>query len=1829
VQPEPPQRPVLTPEQSIDKVMSAPDVDTAIAQAKDIAPVGAVVNGPEDIRAEMLKIRDLKQQQAVEAAKPTFSEEMDQVRQQAEQEKAQQLEADQAGLGEIAEYRARQLDDLANQHDQLVQQHNDLAFEAANKGDTEAGKVALDRANDFMQSASGLRAGAESVRKGFAGAKILSPEDLPDVPSNSGPSISRGEAQAMADRLSLSGVRAVFYEPGKEGDLGFQGAARGNTIYLDATNRQQAVHAVEGHEFDHIIRQAAPDLHAPFAQAVEKTMDAGKYLSYANYLNWIPRQWSEMQLKAGKTAEQILNEGLKVSGNSLDALKTELSADARGNRHLESRPFWQSVLNELGQRDVGLVQKFRNIVGLAAERLKGRGYAVDQLFSNLDEIRQQAAATQARFMEKRLAERATPVPTEPLLSPKRTTDDGHQLTDKGYVGAPAGLTPQGLGRLRKQLEGLAHEGEPGRFWYEQSGSAIKQAAGGDVEKASKIAGLLSIYSPQANVASNTTFALKALYQHANGEPIKVSTRDRDSKAQAWLDGRMGEKEALAIKTGNFYRNLMRTVDPERYGYDKQGSTIDRWMARAFGYKSTAIGSEARYEFANRETQRLAKQLGWEPQQAQAAIWVAIKSRIESIKDAAREIGIENGWLNKKVTVSKGKESISWEPKPEFREAYESKILEMALGLPADKEGIAKAKYDFGDAIRERLAQISWEAKPGETTGHLPGIHKAPLEQQVEYLNAIDRALRDGEGNDLIAKKLGLPMFDTLFGPSAWKGDVAAGAQSRLPVPPPKEGMLPAATKLINAYAAIRGLVTHQEGVYWHFPRYKAGIKNENGVELNFGRTPTVDEMKQLYGAISQQAGHTEWAPAITDTGVRILNFTDVPNPVFHATIKQALESLGPDFISEHQEFKRFASEGDAITNDWSKGDADYRSRISETGRPDLQKWVDDTLAPRIAEVDRAFAEKYGWDRPQYSPTREETGNPGQVAYSTSREALRERLASFLQRPREAIADLKRAIVPMAEGSDEARVIAKDFANEMRKSQDQWQQFDTLLTKRFTEEQRQKMWEAADEENDLRREGVTAPSRGLGRLNPEERAAVEMLHDYGEELMQRAKAAGMFEGEGVPYWTPRMAVMIDGHGEVARLPSKGERGTDARNLSTQAGSLKKRKYLTAAETEAAASQLAQDKGGATALLVRDIRTMPMAMSRLEKAIAGRELINQVKALGELTGRDLVAPGAAEPGGRYFTLDHPAFSSWRPRFQDGQIVLKEDGDPVMDRVPMKIAKEFEGPLKAVLSDQQPSWYRGLMDLKAKSMQVIMMSPMIHNMVVWGRAFPAMDAKGKVTLGVYTYVTGHRAKLDPAIRREAIGAGLVPMGRNGAYTDITGIMQDPNLVPGRSLTAKLLAAPVAIISEPAATAVKKAVDAAGELWHQTLLWDRVADVQMGLYVTMRDSALNKGLSLEDASRVAAHLANRYVGALPREAMSEFSRRFLNVVLFSRSFTIGNLGAMKDMLMGLPKDVQAQIKMSSGEVALSTAQNMARRKAIGAFVTDIALMYAVNSALQSYLETRNGDKDWEQIKAEYAARYGKTVEKLFDDPVSALGHPFHTLEGLTPQADNEPGKEHRVKVGPVGEGPRELYVRPPMGKVGEEFENYISFPQGTMKQLHDKLSPFVRPLVDIANNDRGFGQPVFDSTKDASLLKNLGRIVTHIMAAQIPTDQLVAGLNLMTGKSNEVDAKKLWGPLVGFTFSQGHPSGPEAGIAAAAKEEYEKKVALVMPDVKKLLKDGKEDEAEQLLEQTGMTPKEIGRLITRQETPREGPSRQALREFNRHASEDMKDRMQRQSGR
>jgi len=550
------------------------------------------------------------------------------------------------------------------------------------------------------------------------------------------------------------------------------------------------------------------------------------------------------------------------------------------------------------------------------------------------------------------------------------SDVGHkrEISSGRYVGAPdwVGSSPQQLSNLRKKLSRLAKEGENGRYWYENSSKAILDMVGGDKKEAEKIVGLIAIYSPNATVPANTSMALNAYYQYKTGQPINAGFTDADTKAEDLL--RHG-KEWSGIKTNSFYQNLMVGIDPSKL--DPGVATMDMWMALAFDYGMKTLDQGPKYKFAEREIQRLAKELGWDAHQVQAAIWTAMKGRIEPIRDAlkAKELEIGIGEMYSKD----GKQL--YRVKPSRRYDHFRLAHQMGMDYNLRPDDIDQAKYDFSNAINDRSAQMSWEATPGKSTGILPGLHNASTPRKFEYLEAISDALKNKNGGDKIAEKIGMPSGKTIFGFSAWQGDIGAGAQTFMGVAlqgqKDKRDLSPEARNLINLYSAIKGYALSQESVVWHVPSYDGAIKNQNGIQGNFNRSLTEEEMETLYTGLHEKFGTWDIAPGYIPDGFRLLNFTDISNKEFHKGVESVLSKLPSDFGGGMLNFVAYRSIGDYIGNDWktSPRGEDYESIIKSTAAKvgikdpsDLFKWATN-LRSDIEAVNQSFSEKYKWGSP--------------------------------------------------------------------------------------------------------------------------------------------------------------------------------------------------------------------------------------------------------------------------------------------------------------------------------------------------------------------------------------------------------------------------------------------------------------------------------------------------------------------------------------------------------------------------------------------------------------------------------------------------------------------------------------------------------------------------------------------------------------------------------------------------------------------------------------------------------------------------------------------------
>jgi len=847
-----------------------------------------------------------------------------------------------------------------------------------------------------------------------------------------------------------------------------------------------------------------------------------------------------------------------------------------------------------------------------------------------------------------------------------------------------------------------------------------------------------------------------------------------------------------------------------------------------------------------------------------------------------------------------------------------------------------------------------------------------------------------------------------------------------------------------------------------------------------------------------------------------------------------------------------------------------------------------------------------------------TGNNGEFNPEDSdiRHSLRQRFDDAANTVSDLIDDklgksgIYGMVAPMSGGSERARAIAQQWINNSRRAEYQWHQIDKFLTENFTEAQRMKMFNAADEQNELLSTGQSTAGKGLDTLAPDERQAMDMMHKYGEELLQRAKDVGMFKGDGVPYWTPRMMAMVDpASGDFVSGSGKTDSSSNGtgRNFTTSSSNLKQRKYLTADETEAAMAKM----GG---MLVRDIRTMPLAMAKLEKAIAGRELVNQIKDIGYAVGEDFAVTHEKEG---YFTLDHPAFQTFKPRLQEvngkWETVKDQDGNIIFDKHPIYISKEFEGPLKAILSEKSSDLYKAFMLLKSKSMSAIMFSPMIHQLVIAGRAFAYAGLKLPAL-----YVKGAAVRRDTGFMKEMIGAGMVPIGGQHQMLDVgdiaRGIGKEGGWLDPNESWIGLGAQKIGnTIKGGLGDKVKSGIDVAGDFWHNTLLWNRVGDLQAGIAKDVYSTLLKKGADEETAKIVAAHIANRYSGAVGRENMSSAMHRFLNVLLFSKSFNMGNIGSVKDVLYGLPSGLKATLVSNASGSAAKIGMSYAKRKAMTGLALDFAATIIATSLVQDWWK-RNKDSDWKTQLSEGLTGYQKRAADMWlnlkDHPLSMTAYNPYRLSSTWA---NEPDKRDRVDMGAQPNSGRHEYMRLPTGKVVEDIYGWAMHPAET---LGKKLSPAAGAVKSLVTNDKtGYGTPVYDP--DDSMIHKAMDVAKFLASKQLPADQLITAKDVASGVGTQLDKDKLAGNMTGFTVSQGHPRGPEGAVNQKTEDRMNASKKYALEEVKRDLKYGDEDAARARLEKLQYTPKEVNLIIRNLQNPKDGLSAQQRKKFNAHANE------------
>ncbi len=251
------------------------------------------------------------------------------------------------------------------------------------------------------------------------------------------------------------------------------------------------------------------------------------------------------------------------------------------------------------------------------------------------------------------------------------------------------------------------------------------------------------------------------------------------------------------------------------------------------------------------------------------------------------------------------------------------------------------------------SQVSWEATPHPKTGFLPGIQSASYEERAAYLKDVQTAFAP-HGKDVLAEAAGLS-GRTFEAPGLYQGEFNPGVQVELTrgkdFDPAREA------EAVHGYAAAVGFLLKQEAVAYHQPYHEPDESQHGGAEIGLGRTVSREEMTEVYEALKESLGADVDSIALVPSGngLRVLNFTPVPNDKFHDTVVEAVAGR----LQGEVGYNTFAFKGDLISNDWSKNtDGKGYTGDIRKGLPALRQEVG-RVYKRLREVNRRYEAKFG------------------------------------------------------------------------------------------------------------------------------------------------------------------------------------------------------------------------------------------------------------------------------------------------------------------------------------------------------------------------------------------------------------------------------------------------------------------------------------------------------------------------------------------------------------------------------------------------------------------------------------------------------------------------------------------------------------------------------------------------------------------------------------------------------------------------------------------------------------------------------------------------------
>lgn len=749
--------------------------------------------------------------------------------------------------------------------------------------------------------------------------------------------------------------------------------------------------------------------------------------------------------------------------------------------------------------------------------------------------------------------------------------------------------------------------------------------------------------------------------------------------------------------------------------------------------------------------------------------------------------------------------------------------------------------------------------------------------------------------------------------------------------------------------------------------------------------------------------------------------------------------------------------------------------------------------------------------------------------------------------------------PLQAGTPETAAIAKNLANHNRLIKDRASR-EIMAVRKFTPE---------DHVNMIR--GIEEPSRRAA-LTPDQLAIVDKMNGEMTYLSDLAMQLGIIGGVRRPY----AKHVVE---SFATRPGNPLRASWLRT-GIKTG---QRKHATFVEGEAAGVKYRYDW-----------KDMVKAKSDLEQAVYGKLLMKTLKD-SVLAGTDvpmLLRQGS--PGARdYVSIDHPAFfeqhfsggkhlriGGKNYQIKNGEVTVggktypvTKDGSAVyvagkahqvlketrVSSTRLVVHPDLATPLKAVLGTQDP-WIvaQGLRALKAASMKFIMFNPLFHGATVFFKQLPLSISKSHIN-PIGLYMEGYRLRTDPVWRDKAFSHNVNILENMGYKMDAYG--EQP--LAGESFYHFV---------HPK---FGKIMDKVGNFWHGTLLWNRIGDMQMGVFKRygeqfetnmLKEYEAKHGVKPDEATAKhisdaayyqSGELANLVAGAWGKEDFFLAWKNTLDTVLFSTSYTMSTMRIAKYAAGSIPRHLQGQVTRSLREFPKGEIPKEFAKIAKTMVLIDLMLWMATAQGL-NYAFT-----SWGNIPD----KHGK------------IGGHFAW--------DNEYGKTGKIAIGMKEDG-TVLY----MGnffRTARDIAEIITAPQ-TLAQ--NKQSPIFKAIMSLVENRDWKGNTIFKEGADAWYDDALAG-ATHLANA-------VTGYE-STKRSLFPDEDEAFRRLnlLGLQTSVGAPGGMQTGELKHIARVQAEADAEVLLEAASLASNGEESEAIDLLITNNFTAGQIKAFLLKENFP------------------------------